>query len=69
MGVYKIFVKTSPSSDFPPFFTVDQQGTSQPAIIKNGMLITTSVEIEFAYNRCDYKDIYLLEAVVSSGAG
>ena len=46
MGIYKIFIKSAPMSKYPPFFTIDDNtGTSQPVIIKNGIIVTTSAEI------------------------
>jgi hypothetical protein len=50
MGIYKIFIEATPMNDeFPIFFTT-VDGTSQPSIIRNSYLWTTSAEIEYAWS-------------------
>lgn len=66
--MYKIYVKNSPITDFPVFFTTSDEGVSQPLIVKNVYLTVTSVEVEYAYE-CGYTEIYLVDAVVSTATG
>lgn len=49
MGVYRIFIRDSPNTDYPVFFTV-VDGVSQPSKIKNTYLWVTSAELEYAYS-------------------
>lgn len=68
MGIYEIFIKNSPNTDLPVFFTINSEtGVSQPCKIKNAKIVVTSVEIEHAFKN-GYTEIYLIEAIVSKTA-
>jgi hypothetical protein len=64
MGVYQIFVKDSPYTKYPVFFTKSDDGISQPSIVRNKIMWKTSADIEYAYE-CGYDQIYLIQGIVS----
>lgn len=67
MGCYEIFIKDSPKSNFPVFFT-SVNGTSQPSLLRNTRMWVTSAEVEYAY-KCGYTDMFLIQGIVSRTVG
>jgi hypothetical protein len=65
LGSYRIFIKDSPAhTKMPPVFYTTKDGKSQPSIVRNMTINTTSIELEHAW-ACGYTQIYLIDCIVS----